>query len=121
MTSLRCASGAPIGSSMLTSITSSFPFWAVISLVVTMAVSLYGLAALWATSARGGLLARVAPSILLLTALVPLGAYELIVLFGSQVLMVVGLIAGGRMGRAFCTARREGASCAAAWSAAIKQ
>ncbi|MGD9721542.1 MAG: hypothetical protein AB7O59_06360 [Pirellulales bacterium] len=106
---------------MLAALTSHLPLWALAVIIITAVVSLYGLAALWATSGRGGWLARVAPAVLLLTALVPLGAYELIALFGAQVLTVVCLLVGGGMLRAFRAARLEGASSAAARSAAYRQ
>jgi hypothetical protein len=53
------------------------------------AAILYTAAALWAAGGKGPACARSAPLILLLAALVPIGAYELLVLFASQAATII--------------------------------
>ena len=62
---------------------------AMLGLAVAVSV-LFGLAALWAVGGRAHWLARLGPAALLLAALVPIGAYEPLVLFGAQVAVVIG-------------------------------
>ena len=54
-----------------------------------LAATLYGIAALWAVAGRGGWLARCLPLALLLAALAPIGAYELLAQYSTQAGVVV--------------------------------
>jgi hypothetical protein len=56
------------------------------------AAALYGLAALWAVGGRGGWLVRWTPLTLLLAALAPIGAYELLALYGMQATLITGVL-----------------------------
>jgi hypothetical protein len=69
------------------------PMWAVVVLGLSvLSAMLYGIAALWASSGSKGWLWRWAPLTLLLTALAPIGAYELIAYYGAQATVIVGFI-----------------------------
>ena len=57
----------------------------------TLATTLYALAAFWAASARSSWFWRWAPLVLLLAALAPLGAYELMALFATQAAAIIGV------------------------------
>ena len=81
-----------------------------IGLTALLLATLYGAAAFWAVGGRAGWLVRVAPVALLLAALSPLGAYELIVLFGTQVVVVIAWVLMGRFGRVFRAGRNRGES-----------
>jgi hypothetical protein len=61
------------------------------------AALLFGAAALWAVSGRGHWLVRIAPVTLLLAALAPVGAYELIAVFGAQSAVIIGWVLLGRL------------------------
>ncbi len=54
--------------------------------------TIYGTAALWAVSGRANWLWRLAPIVLLLAALAPLGAYELIVMYATQGVVTIGIV-----------------------------
>ncbi len=78
-----------------------FPSHVVITLCISglalAAALLYGAAALWAVRGRGHWLARVAPMTLLLVALAPVGAYELIAVFGTLSAVIIGWVLVGRL------------------------
>ena len=61
-----------------------------VGLLAAVAATLYGSAALWALGGRASRLLRLAPLALLLAALVPLGAYELVALFATQAIVAMG-------------------------------
>ncbi len=65
----------------------SATFWIV--LVATLVTSVYGLAAFWAAWPRASWLWRWGPLTLLLAALAPLGAYELVAFNGAQAAAIV--------------------------------
>jgi len=77
------------------------------------AAILYTAAALWAAGGKGPAWARCAPLILMLAALVPIGAFELLVLFASQaVTIIAGVTLAGLVRR-----RRAAAAAIAAGEA----
>jgi len=78
--------------------------------LAAMAATLYGIAALWAVGGRAGWLWRTAPVALLLAALVPIGAYELLAVFGAQVAIVIAWVLVVRFGRAFRHCHNHGES-----------
>ncbi|MEX2114225.1 MAG: hypothetical protein WD845_13620 [Pirellulales bacterium] len=69
---------------------------------------LFGASALWAVGGRGNLVSRMAPAALLLAALTPIGAYELIAVFGTEVAVVIGWLLLGRFIRARRSERNRG-------------
>jgi hypothetical protein len=71
------------------------PLWLQVVAIGAMLVSAawaYAAAALWLVGGAGRGYWRIAPLTLLMTALLPIGAYELVVLFGGQVAVI--LVAG---------------------------
>ncbi len=72
------------------------------------AALLYGAAALWAVVGRSNLVWRFAPAILLLSALAPTGAYELMAVFGAQVAAIIGWVLLGRLVRGYRSSRSRG-------------
>ena len=65
----------------------SATFWSI--LAATLLTSVYGLAAFWAAWPRASWLARWAPLAILLAALAPLGAYELVAFNAAQAAVIV--------------------------------
>src|SRR5262245_41482563 len=70
-----------------------------VAVTAVLSAILYGLAILWAVDGRRGWLWRISPLALLLAALVPIGAYDLLVLFGTQTAVVLGSRAFTRFNR----------------------
>jgi hypothetical protein len=60
-----------------------------VAFVLASAAWVYAAAALWLVGGAGRWYWRVAPLALLMTALLPIGAYELVVLFGGQVAVIM--------------------------------
>lgn len=70
-----------------------------------LTATLYGIAALWAASGRKNWLWRWAPLVLLLAALAPIGAYELVALYGTEAAVIIGAISVWRFVRGWRAAR----------------
>ena len=90
--------------------------------VIAAATAVYGLAALWGAAGRGRWLWRWSWLALLLAALAPIGAYELMVMFGTQAAVIVVGVAGARLVRGLYArrtdlAKAERADIASAWFA----
>jgi len=89
--------------------------------LAAIAATLFGVAAMWAVGGRAGWLARTAPVALLLAALVPIGAYELLAVFGAQVAVVIAWVLVVRLGRAFRDSRNQGESRRGALRTALRR
>jgi hypothetical protein len=72
---------------------------ALVGTTAALASALYGIAALWAASGRTSWLWRLTPIALLLAALAPIGAYELVALYGAQTVVVIVVISLARFVR----------------------
>jgi len=69
------------------------PLWlqvVAVGAVLASSAWAYAAAALWLIGGAGHWFWRVAPLALLMTALLPIGAYELLILFGGQVAVILG-------------------------------
>src|SRR5262245_18365936 len=77
-----------------------------IAAVIVLAATLYGVVALWAARGRSTWFWRSAAVLLLLAAVAPIGAYELLAIYGTQAAVVVGGIWMVRLLRAW-QARRD--------------
>jgi len=88
----------------------SIPSNVVLCGLAAISATVFGVAALWAVGGRAGWLARTAPVALLLAALVPIGAYELLAVFGAQVAVVIVWVLVVRLGRAYRECRKRGES-----------
>lgn len=85
------------------------------------AALLFGAAALWAVTGRGNVVSRIAPSALLLAALAPTGAYELIAVFGAQIAVIVGWVLFVRLFRAYRSASDRGETARGASTFALRE
>ncbi|MEX2114224.1 MAG: hypothetical protein WD845_13615, partial [Pirellulales bacterium] len=63
----------------------------IVDFLALLSATAFGMAALWAASGRGGWLIRAIPVTLMLAAMLPIGAYELLALFATQAAFVVGV------------------------------
>ena len=93
---------------MLDLLRDNLPPRVLLGLAALLAATLYGLAGYWAAAGRVGWLGRIAPIALLLAALVPLGAFELIALFGTQAAVIVAWVNVAQIVPAYRAARAGG-------------